>query len=92
MLVNKSGLVDEVAAATGQTKAAVAATIDAAMAAIIDAVARAESVTLSGFGTFEPRERRARIGRNPQTGEPVPIPPRVVPSFRPGLGFRRTVE
>lgn len=90
--MNKSGLVDEVAAATGQTKAAVAATIDAAMNAIMASVGRAESVTLSGFGTFERRERRARIGRNPQTGDPVPIPPRPVPTFRPGLSFRKAVE
>jgi len=90
--VNKSGLVDEVAAVTGQTKAAVAATIDAAMEAIMVSVARHESVTLSGFGTFERRERRARIGRNPQTGDPVPIPPRAVPTFRPGTGFRDSVE
>lgn len=90
--MNKSGLVDEVAATTGQTKAAVAATIDAVMEAIMVSVARHESVTLSGFGTFERRERRARIGRNPQTGDPVPIPPRAVPTFRPGTSFRDSVE
>ncbi|MDJ0922990.1 MAG: HU family DNA-binding protein [Acidimicrobiia bacterium] len=90
--MNKADLVDQVAARTGQTKVAVAATIEAAMDAIMESVASSESVTLSGFGTFEPRERRARTGRNPRTGDPVPIPPRTVPAFRPGNTFKSAVE
>jgi DNA-binding protein HU-beta len=62
------------------------------MDVIIKAVAESESVTLSGFGTFEPRARKARTGRNPRTGDPVPIPPRTVPSFRPGNTFKGAVE
>ncbi len=90
--MNKADLVDQVAARTGQTKVAVAAAIEAAMEVIIDTVAESESVTLSGFGTFEPRERKARTGRNPRTGDAVPIPPRTVPSFRPGNSFKAAVE
>lgn len=90
--MNKADLVDEVAARTGQTKVAVAAAIEAAMDAIIEAVAESESVTLSGFGTFESRSRKARTGRNPRTGDAVPIPPRTVPSFRPGNTFKEAVE
>jgi DNA-binding protein HU-beta len=90
--LNKADLIDQVAARTGQTKVAVSATIEAAMAAIIETVAQAESVTLSGFGTFEPRERRARTGRNPRTGDVVPIPPKRVPAFRPGNTFKSAVE
>ena len=90
--MNKADLVDEVAARTGQTKVAVAAAIEAAMEVIIDTVGQAESVTLSGFGTFEPRERKARTGRNPRTGDAVPIPARTVPSFRPGNSFKAAVE
>jgi DNA-binding protein HU-beta len=90
--VNKADLIDEVAARTGQTKVAAAAAIEAAMDVIIEAVAESESVTLSGFGTFEARARKARTGRNPRTGDPVPIPPRTVPSFRPGNTFRDAVE
>ncbi|MDJ0498318.1 MAG: HU family DNA-binding protein [Acidimicrobiia bacterium] len=90
--MNKADLVDQVAARTGQTKVAVAASIEAAMEVIIDTVAESESVTLSGFGTFEPRERKARTGRNPRTGDAVPIPPRTVPSFRPGNSFKAAVE
>ena len=90
--MNKADLIDEVAARTGQTKVAVAAAIEAAMEAVVDAVARSESVTLSGFGTFEPRQRKERTGRNPRTGEAVPIPARTVPSFRPGNTFKKAVE
>ena len=90
--MNKADLVDQVAARTGQTKVAVAATIEATMDAIIESVAGSESVTLSGFGTFEPRERKARTGRNPHTGAAVPIPPRTLPSFRPGNAFKAAVE
>jgi len=90
--VNKADLVDEVAARTGQTKVAVAAVLEATMASIIEAIADSRSVTLSGFGTFEPRERQARTGRNPRTGVAVPIPPRRVPAFRPGNTFKDAVE
>jgi DNA-binding protein HU-beta len=89
--VNKADLVDEVAAQTGQTKVSVAATIEAMMETIVSAVAADRSVTLSGFGTFEPRERKARTGRNPRTGVAVPIPPRIVPAFRPGSSFKDAV-
>jgi DNA-binding protein HU-beta len=90
--VNKADLIDEVAAATGQTKVAVAATIQAVMETIIETVAADGSVTLSGFGTFESRQRRARTGRNPRTGIAVPIPPKRVPVFRPGNAFKEAVE
>ena len=90
--MNKADLVDEVAAQTGQTKVAVAATIEAMMDTIVAAVAEGRSVTLSGFGTFEPRKRKARTGRNPRTGVAVPIPPKIVPAFRPGNTFKDAVS
>lgn len=90
--MNKADLIDQVAERTGQTKVAVAAAVEAAMDAIVDAVANSEAVTLSGFGIFEPRERKERTGRNPRTGEAVPIPARTVPSFRPGNAFKSAVE
>ena len=89
--MNKADLIDQVAARTGQTKATVAVTVEAAMATIMDTVAHAESVTLSGFGTFEPKQRQARTGRNPRTGDVVPIPPKTVPAFRPGNAFKNAV-
>ena len=90
--MNKADLVDEVAARIGHTKVDVAATIEATMEAIVSAVAEGRSVTLSGFGTFEPKERKARTGRNPRTGVAVPIPPRTVPAFRPGNTFKDAVS
>ncbi|MDJ0952557.1 MAG: HU family DNA-binding protein [Acidimicrobiia bacterium] len=86
--MNKADLIDQVAARTGQTKVAAAATIEAMMGVIIDTLSEGESVTLSGFGTFEPKQRRARTGRNPRTGVAVPIPPKTVPAFRPGNTFK----
>ncbi len=90
--VNKADLVDQVAARTGQTKVAVAAAIEAMMETIIETVAEARTVTLSGFGTFEPKQRQARTGRNPRTGVAVPIPPKTVPVFRPGNTFKDAVS
>ena len=90
--MNKADLIDQIAAKTGLTKVAVAAMIEAAMETVIESVATGQSVTLSGFGTFEPRQRKARTGRNPRTGERVPIPPTTVPSFRPGNVFKAAVD
>lgn len=90
--MNKADLIDEVAARTGQTKVSVAAAIEAVMETIMETVAGDGTVTLSGFGTFEPRQRRARTGRNPRTGVTVPIPPKTVPAFRPGNAFKEVVE
>ncbi len=90
--MNKADLIDQVAARTGLTKVSVAAMIEATMECVMAAVAAGDAVTLSGFGTFEPRARKARTGRNPRTGEVVPIPPATVPSFRPGSAFKDAVE
>ncbi|MCP4308285.1 MAG: HU family DNA-binding protein [bacterium] len=90
--MNKADLIDQVASRTGQTKVAVAAAVEATMATIVETVARAEAVTLSGFGTFESKKRRARTGRNPRTGDAVPIPPKTIPVFRPGNAFKDAVE
>lgn len=64
----------------------------AALEAIAAAVARGESVTLAGFGTFERRSRAARAGRNPRTGAAMEIPAGVSPAFRAAAAFRRRVE
>ena len=90
--MNKADLVDEISVRTGQTKVAVTATVEAMMDTIIEAVAESRTVTLSGFGTFEPKQRKARTGRNPRTGVAVPIPPKTVPAFRPGNTFKDAVS
>lgn len=89
--MNRTQLVDAVAADTGLSG------VDAgrAVAAVLDHLARAvaagEPVTLAGFGTFERRERAARAGRNPQTGEAIEIAATRVPAFKPAATFKRLV-
>jgi DNA-binding protein HU-beta len=91
-VVNKSGLVAEVAKRVDRNKADVARVLDQAMAVIRDAVAKGERVSLVGFGTFERRRRNRRVARNPRKPEVVvPVPARDVPSFAPGQAFRQAV-
>ncbi len=60
-----------------------AALVDTVLNHISDALARGEQVKISSFGTFSVRDKNARVGRNPKTGEEVPISPRRVLTFRP---------
>ncbi|MGB0562545.1 MAG: HU family DNA-binding protein [Spirulinaceae cyanobacterium] len=89
--MNKGELVDKVASATGITKKDVDKVITSTVEAIMDAVADKDKVTLVGFGSFEPRERKAREGRNPKTGEPMTIAATVVPAFSAGKLFKEKV-
>jgi DNA-binding protein HU-beta len=57
----------------------------------MEAVSTGDKVTLVGFGTFEPRERQAREGRNPATGKPIQIPATKVPAFSAGKLFKEKV-
>ncbi len=90
--MNKADLIDEVAATTGQTKVAVAATIQAVMETIIETVGADGSVTLSGFGTFESRQRARPYRSQSEDRVAVPIPPKRVPAFRPGNAFKDAVQ
>ena len=90
--MNKADLVEKVTNQTGLTKKASGEAIDAITSVISDALAREERVTLVGFGTFQVMERKARRGRNPQTGETVQIQAKKVPKFRPGKGLRERVQ
>ncbi|EDZ91687.1 histone family protein DNA-binding protein [Limnospira maxima CS-328] len=65
--------------------------LSAALESVIDAVATQEKVTLVGFGSFEARKRKAREGRNPQTGEKMDIPETWVPAFSAGKLFKEKV-
>lgn len=89
--MNKGELVDKVADATQTTKKQADAVVTAAVEAIMQAVSKGEKVTLVGFGTFEPRERSAREGRNPRTGETMEIPATIVPAFSAGKLFKEMV-
>jgi len=90
--MNKADLVEEVSAETGLTKRVSGEAIGAVIDGITDALARGEKVTLVGFGTFQVMERKARRGRNPQTGQTVQISARKVPRFKPGKNLRKKVK
>jgi len=90
--VNKSDLVDVVVAEAGVSKAVAERAVNSFLAAIADGLSRGERVTVSGFGTFEVRKRRARVGRVPQTGQSVRIPEHLTAAFIAGEGLKRVVR
>lgn len=89
--MNKRELVAVMAERSGLSKKNCEAALDAYAAAIGDALESGDKVRLVGFGTFEVKERTARIGRNPRTNEPVDIPASRQPMFRPGKALREII-
>jgi Bacterial nucleoid DNA-binding protein len=89
--MNKAELIDEVAKVTCSKKEADEA-ISATIAAIQKALKKGDSVTLVGFGTFRVSKRKARKGRNPQTGEAIKIAAKKVPVFKAGKTFKDAVK
>lgn len=89
--MNKGELVDAVAEKASVTKKQADAVLSAALETIIEAVSSGDKVTLVGFGSFEPRQRKAREGRNPKTNEKMEIPETTVPAFSAGKLFRERV-
>lgn len=90
--MNKSELIDAVAANTGETKRAVSEVLEATLTTIQKQVKRGEKVTIPGFGTFERRARSARTARNPRTGEAIKVKASKVPAFKAGAGFKTFVS
>ncbi|HHV43859.1 MAG TPA: HU family DNA-binding protein [Firmicutes bacterium] len=90
--MTKAELVDRVAESTGLTKKMASGSVDAVFAAITEALARGEKVQLVGFGSFEVRQRAARKGRNPRTGEEIEIDSRQVPVFKAGKALKDAVR
>ena len=76
----------------GVTKKDCAVVVDAFLNAIKDAMAEHKNIEIRGFGTFKVRERKSRLARNPRTGDPVEVPPRAVPVFKPSKELRAIVE
>jgi nucleoid DNA-binding protein len=89
--MNKADLIGEVAKVTCSKKEADEA-LSATIAAIKKALKKGDSVTLVGFGTFSVSKRKARKGRNPQTGEAIKIPAKKVPVFKAGKNFKDAVK
>jgi len=90
--MNKSELIAVTAENTGLTKKDAERVLNAALDAVTAALEAREKVQLSGFGTFEVKFREARMGRNPQTLEPSPIPASWVPAFKPSKALRDLID
>jgi len=90
--MNKSELIQAVAESAEVSKAVAAKVVDAVVENIKDALAEGDVVTLIGFGTFSTRERSARTGRNPRTGESIKIKAATVPTFKPGKALKDAVN
>ncbi len=92
MDVNKSELIDEIAATAELSKAAAGRALDAALVAVKNALGKGDLVTLVGFGTFYVGERAARSGRNPRTGKAITIKAAKSPKFRAGKSLKDAVN
>ena len=90
--VNKSELRDAIASHAELSNAQADKALEAVIASITTAVAGGDKVTVPGFGTFESRERSARTGRNPQTGETMEIAASKAPAFKAGAAFKSAVN
>jgi DNA-binding protein HU-beta len=88
----KNDLIAKVADKAGMTKVDSAKAVDAVVAVVTAALKKGEKVTWTGFGTFEVRQRAARMGRNPQTGAPLHIPASKTPAFKAGKGLKDAVK
>ncbi len=85
--MNKAEMIEIVAAKAKTSKAATSVVVAAAIEAISEALAKGENVQFIGFGTFSVQDRKARTGRNPQTGKEMKIPAKKVVRFKPGAAL-----
>jgi DNA-binding protein HU-beta len=89
--MNKSELIEATAKAADISKAAAERALSAIIDSVVKAVAKGDTVTLVGFGTFKSAKRAARTGKNPKTGEALKIAATTVPKFSAGSGFKTAV-
>lgn len=90
--MNKTELINAVAEKSELSKKDATSAVDAVFEVITGSLQNSEKVQLIGFGNFEVRERAARKGRNPQTGEEIEIPASKVPAFKPGKALKDAVK
>ena len=86
--MNKSELIEAIAASADLPKAAAGKALDGMIEALTEALKKGDTVTLVGFGSFYVGERAERKGRNPKTGEEITIPSAKTPKFRPGKALK----
>ncbi|MEE2971557.1 MAG: HU family DNA-binding protein [Planctomycetota bacterium] len=87
--MNKRDLIECVAADIGSSRQEAEKAVRAVLESILDGLDRDGAVTIAGFGTFERKERAARAGRNPRTGESIQIPASSTVGFRPAAALKR---
>ncbi|WP_144489984.1 HU family DNA-binding protein [Bacillus thuringiensis] len=90
--MNKTDLIKQVAIQSELTKPQASLAVDAVLESIQQALQNGDNVQLIGFGTFEVRDRAAREGRNPHTGEALTIPASKVPAFKAGKALKEAVK
>jgi DNA-binding protein HU-beta len=90
--MNKTELINSVATQTELSKKDATKAVDALFETVLNTLSKEEKIQLIGFGTFEVRERAARTGRNPQTGEEIQIAASKVPAFKPGKELKEAVK
>ena len=90
--MEKKELIEQAATRSGMTKKEIQNALKAILETIEDSLSKGEPVKFTGFGTFEVRERAAREGRNPATGEKITIPATKVAAFKPGATLKEAVK
>ena len=90
--MNKSELIDAIAAKADLSKASAGKALDAFVEAVSDAMKQGDQVVIVGFGSFTVRQREARTGRNPRTGETINIAASNLPAFKPGKALKDAVN
>ncbi|TWH75818.1 DNA-binding protein HU-beta [Azomonas agilis] len=90
--MNKSELIDAIAASADIPKATAGKALDAVIESVTEALKTGDSVVLVGFGTFSVKDRAARVGRNPQTGKPINIEAAKIPGFKAGKALKDAVN
>ena len=90
--MNKAELIDAVASSTDMSKAEAGRAVDAVLGSITDSLAAGTKVSIGGFGNFEVRDRSARMGRNPQTGETIHNAATKVPAFKAAKALKMAVK
>lgn len=90
--MTKKDIVLKITDTTGIKQVDVKTIVQATFDVIVDSLMRSEKVELRNFGVFKIKERKARFGRNPRTGQSVPVPPRKVVVFKPGLEMKDKIK
>jgi DNA-binding protein HU-beta len=90
--MNKGELIEAVARNTGESKATADKVVNETLDVIVEAVVSSGKVQITGFGTFEARDRAARTARNPQTGQEIAVAATRVPAFKAGKSFKDAVK